>query len=147
MRVATREGDVYDPNPFARIFGLTIKPKNGYRKGVLYGRDAPLKASERTNLPAYDKTFNGLLAPLLEVYTQQLLDDPKFQKANLTMKREMLKKRMSDVKSVIRERMEKGFSGERGVPRKAAQASSKYSKEIRREALEMMKESYEQQAP
>ena len=77
------------------------------------------------------------------MYTQQLLDDPKFQKANLTMKREMLKKRMSDVKSVIRERMEKGFSGGEGrTLRKAAQASSKYSKEIRREALEMMKESY-----
>jgi hypothetical protein len=45
----------------------------------------------------------------------------------------MLKKRMSDVKSVIRERMEKGFSGGEGrTLRKAAQASSKYSKEIRR---------------
>ena len=53
------------------------------------------------------------------------------------------RERMSDVKSVIRERMEKGFSGGEGrTLRKAAQASSKYSKEIRREALEMMKESY-----
>ena len=144
LRVATREGDVYDPNPFARIFGLTIKPgRTATEKVYSMAEMHPWKASERTNLPAYDKTFNGLLAPLLEVYTQQLLDDPKFQKANLTMKREMLKKRMSDVKSVIRERMEKGFSGGEGrTLRKAAQASSKYSKEIRREALEMMKESY-----
>ena len=144
LRVATREGDVYDPNPFARIFGLTIKPgRTATEKVYSMAEMHPWKASERTNLPAYDKTFNGLLAPLLEVYTQQLLDDPKFQKANLTMKREMLKKRMSDVKSVIRERMEKGFSGAEGrTLRKAAQASSKYSKEIRREALQMMKESY-----
>ena len=27
LRVATREGEVYDPAPLARIFGLTVKPE------------------------------------------------------------------------------------------------------------------------
>ena len=26
LKVATREGEIYDPNPFARIFGITVKP-------------------------------------------------------------------------------------------------------------------------
>ena len=59
------------------------------------------------------------------------------------MKREMLKKRMSDVKSVSKKNgwSRRFFRGRGRTLRKAAQASSKYSKEIRREALEMMKES------
>ena len=64
LKVATREGDVYDPNPFARIFGINRKTgKNSYRKSILYGNMFNWQANERTNIPAYDKALNNLLAP------------------------------------------------------------------------------------
>ena len=100
LSVATRSGEVYDANPFARLFGLTVKPSKTATETVYSMADmAPWKASERTNIPAYDKIFNGMLAPMLETYTQDLLDNPRFQDANIKQKRGMLKKRMSDVKA------------------------------------------------
>ena len=64
------------------MFGLTIKPGRTATEKVYSMADmADWKASERTNLPAYDKIFNAMLAPMLETYTQELLDDPRFQKS------------------------------------------------------------------
>ena len=144
LSVATREGEIYDVNPFARMFGLTIKPAKTATETVYSMADmAPWKASERTNIPAYDKIFNGMLAPMLETYTQDLLDDPRFEKANLKQKRGMLKKRMSDVKAMVRESMDRGYSGYRGsVLNKATSLSRRFTKETRRQALRMMREDY-----
>ena len=64
----------------------------------------PWTANERTKIPAYDKAFNGLVAPMLEVYTQELLNDPRFKQATLTQQRRMLKKSLSDVKKIVRDR-------------------------------------------
>ena len=142
LRVATREGDVYDPNPFARIFGLTIKPgRTATEKVYSMAEMHPWKANERTKIPAYDKAFNGLVAPILELYTQELLSDPKFMQANLTQQRGMIKKRLSDVKAAVRRRMEVGYEGtENMVLRRAAKMAQKYNKETTREALRLMKE-------
>jgi len=144
LSVATREGEVYDANPFARMFGLTIKPSKTATETVYSMADmAPWKASERTNIPAYDKIFNGMLAPMLETYTQDLLDDPKFEQANIKQKRGMLKKRISDVKSMVRESMDRGYAGYQGsVLNKATTLSRRFSKETRRQALNMMREDY-----
>ena len=142
LEVATRSGKIYDANPFARIFGITIKPgRTATEKVYSMAEMFPWRANERTKIPAYDKAFNGLVAPMLEVYTQQLLDDPNFKNATLTQKRGMLKARLSDVKSLVRQRMEKGYTGsENAVLRRAAKAAQKYNKETTREALKLMKE-------
>jgi hypothetical protein len=104
---------------------------------------APWKASERTNIPAYDKIFNGMLAPMLETYTQDLLDNPRFQDANIKQKRGMLKKRISDVKSMVRESMDRGYAGYQGsVLNKATTLTKRFNKETRRQALRMMREDY-----
>ena len=108
LSVSTRAGDVYDANPFARMFGLTIKPSRTSTELAYSMADmATWSASERTNMPAYDKIFNSMLAPMLERYTQQLVDDPKFQKANLANKRDMLTTRLNDLKGVVRDRMDR----------------------------------------
>ncbi len=144
LSVATRQGEVYDVNPFARMFGLTIKPAKTATETVYSMADmAPWKASERTNIPAYDKIFNGMLAPMLETYTQDLLNDPKFEQANIKQKRGMLKKRLSDVKSMVRESMDRGYAGYQGsVLNKATSLSRRFNKETRRQALRMMREDY-----
>ena len=144
LEVATREGEIYDPNPFARMFGLTIKPGRTATEKVYSMADmADWKASERTNIPAYDKIFNGMLAPMLETYTQELLDNPRFKEASIKQKRGMLKKRMSDVKARVRESMEGGYAGyDARVLNNAVKATRKFNKETRREALKMLKRDY-----
>ena len=144
LSVATRQGEIYDVNPFARMFGLTIKPgKTATEKVYSMSDMAQWKASERTNIPAYDKIFNGMLAPMLETYTQELLDDPRFQNASIKQKRGMLKKRLSDVKATIRQSMKEGYGGYRGaVMNEAAALTRRFSKETRREAFKMLKRDY-----
>ena len=144
LSVATREGEIYDVNPFARMFGLTIKPAKTATETVYSMADmAPWKASERTNIPAYDKIFNGMLAPMLEVYTQDLLDNPRFQDATIKQKRGMLKKRLSDVKARVRESMERGYAGYEGsVMNKATSLTRRFNKETRREAMKMLRQDY-----
>jgi hypothetical protein len=100
-------------------------------------------ASERTKIPAYDKAFNGLLAPMLERQTQRLIDTPAFKEASLEGRRKMLKTMMGEMKKFVRKRMEKGYTGgENARLRLAAKAESRGNKEIRKEALRMMKEQY-----
>ena len=144
LSVATRSGEVYDVNPFARMFGLTIKPSKTATETVYSMADmAPWKASERTNIPAYDKIFNGMLAPMLEVYTQDLLDNPRFQDATIKQKRGMLKTRLSEVKARVRESMERGYAGYEGsVLNKATSLTRRFSKETRREAMKMLRQDY-----
>ena len=103
---------------------------------------AAWSASERTNMPAYDKIFNSMLAPMLERYTQQLVDDPKFQKANLANKRDMLTTRLNDLKGVVRDRMDRYGDRDTRVLNKARKASTKFKKEVKREALRLMEENY-----
>ena len=126
------------------MFGLTVKQgKTATEKVYSMSDMAPWKASERTNIPAYDKIFNGMLAPMLETYTQDLLDNPKFQDANIKQKRGMLKARLSDVKARVRENMERGYGGYDGaVLNKAASLTRRYSKETRREAMKMLRQDY-----
>ena len=143
LRVSTREGEVYDANPFARMFGLTIKPNRTATEVAYSMADmATWSASERTNIPAYDKIFNSMLAPMMERYTQQLLDDPRFQKADLAGKRDQLSKRLKEVKDVVSDRMELYGDRETRVLKKALKASRKFKKETKREALKMMEENY-----
>ena len=143
LNVSTRAGDVYDANPFARMFGLTIKPSRTSTEIAYSMADmATWSASERTNMPAYDKIFNGMLAPMLERYTQQLLDDPKFQKANLANKRNMLTTRLNDLKGVVRDRMDRYGDRDTRILNKARKASTRFNKEVKREALRLMEENY-----
>lgn len=144
LRVATREGDLYDANPFARIFGITVKPgRNATEKAYSMAEMQPWTASERTKIPEYDKAFNTLLAPLLEVHTQRLLDTDAFKEASLTGKRRMLKRTISQLKSEVRSRMGEGYTGgENARLRLLAKADSKGNIEMRREAMALMKDTY-----
>ena len=144
LEVATREGEIYDPNPFARIFGITVKPgRTATEKAYSVSEMFPWQASERTNIPAYDKALNSLLAPALESRTQALINSSSFKNASLTGKRSMLKRVLSQTKSDIRKDMGKGWYGQENERlRIAAKAKTKGTKEIRNEAKRIMKERY-----
>ena len=144
LSMATREGEVYDPNPFARIFGLTVKRgRTATEKAYSVAEMFPWQANERTNIPAYDKALNTLVAPLLERRMQILTRSSGFKNASLTGKRRMVKNMLSDTKAQLREDMGRGFYGaEPERLRIAARASTKATKEIRKEAMDMMKERF-----
>jgi hypothetical protein len=144
LKVATREGEIYDANPFARIFGITIKPgRTATEKAYSMSEMFPWTASERTNMAAYDRAFNGLLAPVLERQTQYLINTPEFKNGDLTDRRQMLKNLMSDVKRELRSEMQEGYQGgENYRLRLVAKAKNKGNKEVRNKAMRMMKDQY-----
>ena len=143
LRVASREGEVYDANPYSKIYGLTVKPSRTATE-IAYSMSEmfPWTASERTKVPAYDKIFNQIISPILEQRTDQLIRTKEFEDASLTGRREMLNDAVSKTKSYVRKRMEAGYLG--GDSRRLRMASKAMAvpKGIRKEALSMMKEQY-----
>ena len=144
LKVATREGEIYDANPFARIFGLTIKQgRTATEKAYSMSEMQAWTASERSKLPAYDRAFNGMLAPILERQTQRLLRTEKFVKADLPERRGMLKAVLRSAKKQIRDRLDDGYTtGDNVKLRAVYKAQSRFSKEITSEAKKVMKEKF-----
>jgi hypothetical protein len=144
LKVATREGEIYDANPFARIFGLTIKQgRTATEKAYSMSEMQAWTANERSKLPAYDRAFNGMLAPILERQTQRLLRTEQFMKADLPERRGMLKAVLRSAKKQIRERLDEGYTtGDNVKLRAAYKAKSKFSKEITTEAKKVLKEKF-----
>ena len=143
MRVATREGDIYDANPFARIFGITVKQgRTASEKAYSMAEMFPWQASERSKIPAYDKALNGLLAPMLERQTSVLVNSKAFKDASLAGRRRMLKRVMSQVKKEVKTNMEEGYGGTETMRLRLASKADRAggTKEIRREAAKIMKE-------
>ena len=142
LNVATREGQIYDANPFARIFGLTIKPgKTATEKAYSMAEMFPWQASERTQLPGYDKTFNALLAPILEKQTQKLIVTKAYKEGDLAKKRTALKKILKDSRASVRKHMSSGHSGrEAAMDALVVSAERKATKDIRRAAKKLFKE-------
>ncbi len=144
LKVATREGEIYDANPFARIFGLTIKQgRTATEKAYSMSEMQAWTASERSKLPAYDRAFNGMLAPILERQTQRLLRTEQFMKADLPERRGMLKAVLRSAKKQIREKLDNGYTtGDNVKLRAVYKAQSKFSKEITSEAKKVLKEKF-----
>ena len=144
LAVASREGEIYDANPFARIFGLTIKPgRTSTEKAYSMSEMQAWTANERSSLPAYDKAFNTLLAPVLERQTQKLLMTEQFSKASLNERRSMLKVILRSAKKQIRERLDKGHTtGDNIKLRTIRKAQTKFSKEVKAETMKAMKEKF-----
>ena len=147
LRVATREGEVYEANPYAKVFGLTVRPSRtsteiAYSMAEMF----PWTASERTKVPAYDKLFNQVISPVLEQKTDALIRSDNFKNATLQGKRDMLRNIVSGVKSDTRKIMQKGYLGGDSRRLRMAAKAMDVSKGIRKEALEMLREQYNVEA-
>jgi len=143
LRVATREGEVYDANPSARIYGLTVRPSRTATE-IAYSMSEmfPWTASERTKVPAYDKIYNTMIAPMLEKQTDFLIRTEEFNEATLTGKRKMLKDVVATTKAKLRTEMEEGYLGADSQRLRMAAKAMAVDKPIRKEALSIMKEQY-----
>ena len=143
LRVATREGEVYDANPYSKIYGLTVKPSRtateiAYTMSEMF----PWTASVRTKVTAYDKIFNQIISPILEQRTDQLIRTKEFKDASLTGRRKMLNDSVSKTKAYVRKKMEAGYLGGDSRRLRMAAKAMAVPKGIRKEALSMMKEQY-----
>ena len=142
LRVGIREGEVYDMNPIARILGLTIKQdKTSAEELYSVAEMAPWKASERTEIPAYDRIFNKILAPILEEESELLLASDEFKNANLNKKRMLVKNKLTEIRAKVKDLVEDYGPNNEGfiaaMRRKASVAGKR--KETKDEAREFMK--------
>ena len=144
LRTARREGPIYNPNPLAQIFGLTIKPgRTATEKAYSIAEMQQWTADERTKMPAYDKIFNSLLAPALERQTGILIRQDNFKNASLTGKRKMLKEVLKNTKTDLRKQMDDGYGGTDTVRmRLINKAARKFDKELQKEIMTAMRDRF-----
>ena len=107
LRVASRGGSIQDANPLAKILGVTVKPRRTSTEMVYsMAQMQDWTASERGEIPAYDKIFNTVFAPRLQTASEQLLLQPKFTEGTIEVKRLMLKAMLKKIKGEVRDYVE-----------------------------------------
>ena len=115
LRVGAREGNIQDPNPILRAIGVTTKPGRTSTE-VVYSM-AEMKdytASERSSLPAYDRVFNVLFAPIIERESAILLSSGAYKKMNLAERRNSIRQIKNKTSKIVRELVENNYGGSDG---------------------------------
>ena len=106
LRVATREGDLYDPNPLNSIFGVRVVPsKTASEKVYTMAGLKGFKASRRSAVAMYDRLLNETISPILERKARELLSDKKFMQGTNTYRRKEVKKILKQTRSAVNEAM------------------------------------------
>tara|TARA_R100000234_G_scaffold115066_1_gene90707 strand:+ start:18 stop:3626 length:3609 start_codon:yes stop_codon:yes gene_type:complete len=142
LRVATRTGDLYDVNPLARIFGLTVKRgKTASEQAYSMAEMQVWTADSRTKMPQYDRVFNSVIAPMLEVKMQKLVESKKFKEADVGSRRGQLKSLMSQSRDIIRDHLD-ATSGSDFMSRMRYLASKKGTKDHKAKAKKYMKNKF-----
>ena len=106
LRVATREGDLYDPNPLSSIFGIRVVPgKTATERVYTMAGMQGFKANKRSQVAMYDRLFNETLSPLMERESRKLLSSKKFMSGTNTYRRKEVSKMLKKVRSTVNEAM------------------------------------------
>ena len=142
LRVATRAGDLYDANPLARIFGLTVKRgKTAAEQAYSMSEMKTWTADSRTKMTQYDRVFNSAIAPMLEVKMQKLVESNRFKNADVGQRRGMIKDVMKKVRNTTREYLD-ATSGTNFLQRQRYKASTKGTKDQQFKAIKYMKDKF-----
>jgi len=142
LRVATRAGDLYDANPLARIFGLTVKRgKTAAEQVYSMAEMKTWTADSRTKMTQYDRVFNSAIAPMLEVKMQKLVESARFKKADVGQRRGMVKDVMKKARNITREYLD-ATSGTNFLQRQRYKASTKGSKDQQSKARKYMRDKF-----
>jgi len=140
LRVATREGDLYDANPLARIFGITVKRgRTASEKAYSLAEMKTWTADSRSKIPHYDRIFNQTMAPILESKMNALLRDKRFKEGDLQYKRDRVKNVLTETRKVVRGALDVS-SGETFLDRMRYKASTNGTKEQQEKAMEVLRE-------
>tara|TARA_R110000782_G_scaffold232300_1_gene318531 strand:+ start:2376 stop:6032 length:3657 start_codon:yes stop_codon:yes gene_type:complete len=141
LRVASREGELYDPNPLARIFGLKVVPgRSSTEKMYSLSGIKSWTKDQRSNVPAYDRIFNETMAPMLERRMGLLLNNSDFKKLDLTDKRSRVNKEVQSIRSMVRDTISTTATGEDFLQVLRKKAMGNGSSEQRSKAMREMRE-------
>ena len=139
LRVATREGRLYDANPLSRIFGITVKRgKTAAEKVYTMSELKTWTADQRTQIPKYDRVFNQIVAPVLEYEAGQLLKDKRFLEGGVKYRRGRVENILKNVRKMARTTLDSPKNTSY-IERQRYKASTKGTKEQRATAMEMMR--------
>ena len=106
LRVATREGDLRDPNAGLNLFGIKARPGRTVAEEILDSVDMPRYMQNlRGKNPRYDRMGNILLVDMLEGRLKKLRESDTFQRADDRQRRVMIKRITSDTRADLREAM------------------------------------------
>ena len=113
LRVSSREGELYDPNPLARIFGIKLLPgRTATEKVYSLSGIKGWSKDQRSNMPAYDRIFNETMAPILERRMGKLLNDPRFKAKSITEKRTDVNSVVTNIRTMVRKMVQTQSRGE-----------------------------------
>jgi len=140
LRIATRKGEIYDANPLARIFGITVKRgRTATEKAYSLANMAEWTASERSQMADYDKMFNSHLAPILERATDNLIRDTRYIEGDTDVRKEMLRSTLREVKNKVREYTNEDAPGKTRLMALRRKANMTGNKQLRAKAMDAMK--------
>ena len=140
LRVATRKGEIYDANPLARIFGITVRRgRTATEKAYSLANMAEWTASERSQMAYYDKMFNSHLAPILERATDNLIRDKRYVEGDTDVRKEMLRSTLREVKQKVREYTNEDAPGKTRLMALRRKANMTGNKQLRAKAMDAMK--------
>lgn len=107
LRVASREGDLYDPNPVATMFGIRVMPsQTGTEKAYSLANMKTFRQDSRSKVAQYDRIFNETMAAPLNRRLNSLMEDKRFIEGSNTYKRARIKDVLKDQKAVIKDAMD-----------------------------------------
>jgi len=144
LRVATRSGALRDANPLARIFGVTVRPtRTSTEQAYSMANMAEWTASERSQLPEYDRIFNNTIAPLLEQEMESLVRDQRFIDGDSRARKIMINERLRRVRADVRSYMGVGGGDSESAILSLRRTASRHgNKQQRSMAMEAMRENF-----
>ena len=103
LRVAAREGSVFDPSPYRTMTGTRIKQPRTFANIVFGMVDKPeWKTGMYTGVPEHDSFANKVLAPLIEKEAELLLKDSSFLRGSYDDKKTKVNAMLNSVKNRVR---------------------------------------------
>jgi hypothetical protein len=103
LRVAAREGSVFDPSPYRTMTGTRIKQPRTFANIVFGMVDKPeWKTGMYTGVPEHDNFANKVLAPLIEKEAELLLKDSSFLRGSYDDKKTKVNAMLNSVKNRVR---------------------------------------------
>ena len=116
LRVATREGKVFDPSPYRTAIGTRIQQPRTFANMVFAMVDKPeWKAGMYTGVPEFDNFANQVISPMIEMEAEQLLKNEKFMRGSSEYKKQKVNDMLNEVKRNIRSYLSATPNSEQGI--------------------------------
>tara|TARA_R110000765_G_scaffold91662_1_gene173668 strand:- start:173 stop:4060 length:3888 start_codon:yes stop_codon:yes gene_type:complete len=129
-------------NVFSKVLGVKVKQRQTSAEelySVLNMHDWSI--DQRSNIPSLDAVFNRIMGPLLERKSDDLLNSKEFMLMPLSRKREIFKLKLKELRKEVAAELEieSRSDSDTYMLLQEKQFKSRYSKAVRKEAIDYMK--------